>query len=69
MGIAYAAVADDEVVAAARQLVEELAAYPDGALARIKTLLRAYNSIPADDWFDRATRHAGSRVRPRAVGS
>ena len=69
MGIAYAAVADDQVVAAARQLVEELAAYPKGALARIKTLLRAYNNIPADDWFDQATRHAGARVRPRAVGS
>lgn len=67
LGIAYAAVPDGDVVAAARQLVEELAAYPDGALARIKALLRAYNDIPADDWFDRATRHAGPRVKPRAV--
>lgn len=69
LGIAYAAVPDEDVVTAARQLAEELAAYPDGALARIKTLLRAYNDAAADDWFDRATRHAGPRVRPRAVGS
>ncbi|MCY3840644.1 MAG: enoyl-CoA hydratase/isomerase family protein [Gammaproteobacteria bacterium] len=67
LGIAYAAVPDDDVVAAARRLAEELAAYPDGALARIKALLRAYNDTPADDWFDRATRHAGPRVRPQAV--
>lgn len=68
LGIAYAAVPDDDVVARARQLVEELAAYPDGALARIKTLLRAYNDTPADDWFAKASRHAGPRVKPRAVG-
>ena len=68
LGIAYEAVPDDDVVTSARQLVEELAAYPDGALARIKALLRAYNDTPADDWFDRATRHAGPGVRPRAVG-
>ena len=67
LGIAYAAVPDDDVVSAARRLVEELAAYPDGALARNKTLMRAYNDTPADDWFDRATRHTGPRVRPRAV--
>ena len=68
LGIAYEAVPDNDVVTSARQLVEKLAAYPDGALARIKALLRAYNDTPADDWFDRATRHAGPRVRPRAVG-
>ena len=73
LGIAYSAVPDDEVVASARQLVAELATYPDGpdgpdgALARIKALLRAYNDTSADDWFDRAARHAGPRVRPRAV--
>ena len=67
LGIAHAAVADDDVVPAARQLVEELAAYPDAAPARMKTLLRAYNDTPADDWFDRATRHQGPRVKPRAA--
>lgn len=67
LGIAYAAVPDDEVVTAARQLVEELAAYPDGGLARSKTLMRAYNDTPADDWFDRATQQTGPRVKLRAV--
>ena len=67
LGIAYAAVPDDDVVPTARRLVEELAAYPDGALARIKRLMRAYNDTPADDWFGRATQQTGPRVRPRAV--
>ena len=67
LGIAYAAVPDADVVTSARQLVEELAAYPDGAPARIKTLMRACHDSSADDWFDRATRHAGPRVRPHAV--
>ena len=67
LGIAHAAVPDDEVLAAGRQLVEELAAYPDGGLARNKTLMRAYNDTPADDWFDRATQQTGPRVKPRAV--
>lgn len=67
LGIAYAAVPDDDVVPATRRLVEELAAYPDGALARIKRLMRAYNDTPADDWFGRATQQTGPRVRPRAV--
>ncbi len=64
LGIAHSAVADDDVVGAARRLVEELAAYPEGALARIKALLRAYNDTPADDWFDRAVgqaAHASTR--------
>ncbi|MDE0192389.1 MAG: enoyl-CoA hydratase/isomerase family protein [Gammaproteobacteria bacterium] len=68
MGVAYAVAPDDIVLPTAMRLVEEVAAYPDGGLARIKTLLRAYNDASADDWFDRATRHAGPRVKPRAVG-
>ena len=67
LGIAYASVPDDDVVATARRLVEELSAYPDGGLVRNKTLLRAYNDTAADDWFDRATRHTGPRVKPRPV--
>ena len=67
LGIAYTVAADAEVVSTARRLVEELAGYPDGALERIKALLRAYNDTPADDWFDQATRQAGPRVKPRAV--
>ena len=69
LGIAYSVAADAEVGAAARRLVEELAAYPDGATARNKTLLRAYNDENADAWFDRASRHAGSRVKPKPVGA
>ena len=69
LGVAYTVAADDKVVSVARELVEELAAYPDGALGRIKSTLRAYNDVPADDWFDRATsRSTGPRVKPRAVG-
>ena len=67
LGVAYAVAPDDVVVATAIRLVEEVAAYPDGALARIKTQLRAYNDASADDWFDRATRHAAPRMKPRAV--
>ena len=55
VGIAYEVAPDLEVVACARQLVESLAAYPNDALARIKKTLRAYNDVPADAWFDRAT--------------
>ena len=67
MGVAYAVAPDDDVAPSATRLVEELATYPDGALARIKTLLRAYNDADADAWFDRATRHAGGGAKPRAV--
>ena len=68
MGVAHEVVADDQVVLAARRLVEELAGFPDGAAVRIKRLLRAYNDEPADAWFDRVTNLAsGPRVRPRVV--
>ena len=55
LGIAYESVADDAVVDAARQLTEELAGFPPGALLRIKTTLRAFNASDADAWFNRAT--------------
>lgn len=61
LGVAYQAVADDAVVDAARDLTDELAGYPAGALARIKTSLRAFNASDADAWFDRATGLAGPR--------
>jgi len=67
LGIAYAAAPDDDVVSVASAVVDELAAYPDGALARNKAMLRAYNDTPADDWFDRATRLGGGQGRPRRV--
>ena len=68
MGVAYAAPKEGSVVAKAIALVEELVEYPDQALERIKTTLRAYNDENADAWFDRATRateRTGSP--PRAV--
>ena len=61
LGIATQAVADDVVIEAATSLAAELAAYPEGALARIKAGIRAYNATDADAWFDRATRLAGPR--------
>ena len=61
LGVAFEAVADADVVARGRELAAELAAYPAGALARIKAAMRAYNDAPADAWFDRATQHAGPR--------
>jgi len=68
MGVAYQSVADDAVVTRACELAEELAAYPNGAHARIKALMRAYNNVPADEWFDRATSlTGGARVKPKAV--
>ena len=68
MGVAYAAPKEGSVVAEAIALVEELVDYPDQALERIKTTLRAYDDENADAWFDRATRateRTGSP--PRAV--
>ena len=61
VGIAHECVADAEVVPAARRLAEEMAGYPAGALVRIKTTLRAYNDVPADEWFDRAVNAAPGR--------
>ena len=61
LGVAYEAVPDDAVVETARELTSTLAAYPEGALARIKATLRAYNTDDADAWFDRATGLAGPR--------
>ena len=61
VGIAHECVADAEVVPAARRLAEEMAGYPAGALARIKATLRAYNDVPADEWFDRAVNAAPGR--------
>ena len=73
LGVAYSCVSDDEVVAETERLVAQLASYPDGALARIKATMRAYNDADADAWFDRATTAGAGRgpgrlrsVDPRA---
>jgi len=55
LGIAYETAADADVVATARELAAQLAAYPPGALARIKAGLRVYGPTSADVWFDLAT--------------
>jgi enoyl-CoA hydratase len=55
LGIAHEAVADDAALTRARELTAQLAAYPPGALSRIKAGLRAYGPASADEWFDRAT--------------
>ncbi|MCZ6617158.1 MAG: enoyl-CoA hydratase/isomerase family protein, partial [Gammaproteobacteria bacterium] len=68
LGVAYESVDDDAVLTRACELAEELAAYPAGAPAKIKALMRAYNDTPADEWFDRVTSLArGPRVKPKAV--
>ena len=69
LGIAYDCVADQAVVERAHALAAELAEFPDGALARIKQTMRAYNAASADTWFDRATSvdPVKARPAPRAV--
>ena len=61
LGVAYSCVPDGDVVAETERLVEDLASYPDGSLARIKATLRAYNDFGADEWFDRATTAGAGR--------
>jgi enoyl-CoA hydratase/carnithine racemase len=55
LGVAQRCVADAAVLDEARALCERLAGYPAGALARIKTGLRARLEEGADAWFDRFT--------------
>lgn len=70
MGVAYACVPDEEVLRASQDLTVELASYPADAAARVKATMRAYNSVPASEWFDRAVAAspAAGRMSPRAVG-
>lgn len=68
MGVAHESVADDEVLGRARELTAEIAGFPAGAGARIKTAMRAWHHAGADEWFDQVTREGGPRVKPRAVG-
>ena len=70
MGIAYACVADTEVLTEARELTAQLASYPAAAVTGIKAALRAYNETSANAWFDKAgaTGAATGRMSPRAAG-
>ncbi len=54
LGIATEAVADTDVVVRAQELARSIAAYPQGAVAHIKAVSRAYSEPSADHWFDRA---------------
>lgn len=55
LGVAYAVPSTADVLAAATELCEELANYPEGGLASIKSTMRAYHKPSADQWFDVAT--------------
>ena len=61
LGIAYAAPATTDTVSAAKSICEELAGYPKDALVSIKRMMRGYRNVPADEWFDIATRNAPKR--------
>ena len=52
LGIAYRVVDDDLVLKSAQDLARQLAGYPEGALTRIKSGLRAHWREGADAWFD-----------------
>ena len=72
LGVAHSAVADDEVVAAAGALAEQLAGHDPVGIRRIKTALRrSVVTESAEEWFGRAVAadplHAGQgdRLRPR----
>jgi len=69
LGIACDTASDDSVLTAARELATQLAAYPPGALAKIKAGLRIYGPQDADAWFDQATSvDPVGRQAPRHVG-
>ena len=59
MGIAYAVVPDDEVVAQASALADRLAGFPANAAQGIKHAIRTMNSSGLSDpakWFAQAQR-------------
>lgn len=70
MGVVHACVPDAEVLDHARQLADELASHPAGAVMGIKAAIRAYNDVSAGAWFDKATATGPvtSPLSPRAAG-
>jgi len=65
LGVATECVDDDAVLARAQALAAELAAFPDGALERIKRSFRRYApTIEADPYFDLAFLDAGGAPPP-----
>ena len=70
MGVAYACVADEDVLRTSQELAAEIGSYAADAAARVKATMRAYNNASAGEWFDRAVAAspAAGRMSPRAVG-
>ena len=54
MGLAHECVSDEDVLATARSLCEQLGSFPEGGSRRIKAGLRAHVQASADAWFDAA---------------
>lgn len=69
-GVAHKVVAEQDVIKAGQALAADLAGYPAGGLARIKSALRAGAVEPsADAWFDRFTGEdpVGGNPRPQSM--
>ena len=69
LGLANEAIADDQVLANARALCQRFADFPLGTPQKIKVGMRSRISESADEWFDRHTSVAGSRVKPSAMNA
>ncbi|MDA1073392.1 MAG: enoyl-CoA hydratase/isomerase family protein [Proteobacteria bacterium] len=71
LGIAWQVVADEQVLNQSIELCEALAAYPSGALMRIKAGLRAHQPNDADAWFDAIVKAdpLPKRASPQKVAS
>ncbi len=68
LGIANRSVPDQQVIEHAQAMAQQLAEYPAGASARIKTGLRQYGPGSADEWFDLALAGtAGGAPPPKAM--
>ena len=69
MGLAYRVVPDTDVLKEAQALAKELAGFPENGLNRIKTVMRAAQSLTADEWFDQFTQAdpVGGTSKPSKV--
>ena len=64
LGVVTECVADEAVEPRAREFTEQLAAYPPGALSRIKRTSRALANIDIEAQFDIAIRYAQGGAKP-----
>lgn len=64
LGVVTECVADETVESRARAFAEHLAAYPPGALSRIKRTSRALANIDIEAHFDVAIQHAQGGAKP-----